>query len=117
MARKQLVRVPTKRRNLHRESPTSEYLEKLMGGPLTLGAALAAIRQGEEQSLAQFAQQLGISRTHLSDIEHGRRSLSLHRASEFAKILGYNQSHFVRLALQDQVRDAGLKLRVDVHAA
>lgn len=107
----------TKRRISHRASPTSEYLEKLMGGPLTLGGAIAAIREGEEQSLAQFAQQLGVSRTHLSDIEHGRRSVSLQRASEFAKILGYNQAHFVRLALQDQVRDAGLKLRVDVHAA
>lgn len=107
----------TKRRNVHRASSATEYLEKLIGGPLTLGGALAAIREGEKQTLAQFSQQLGISRTHLSDIEHGRRSVSLQRASEFAELLGYNQAHFVRLALQDQVRDAGLKLRVDVHAA
>jgi transcriptional regulator with XRE-family HTH domain len=88
-----------------------------MGGPLTLGGAIAAIREGEGESLAQFADKLGISRTHLSDIEHGRRSVSLERAAQFASALGHNQAQFVRLALQDQVREAGLKLRVDVHAA
>lgn len=93
------------------------YLENLMGGPLSLGSALSAIRESEGESLAEFAQRLGISRTHLSDIEHGRRSVSLQRAAKFAVALGHNQTQFVRLALQDQVREAGLKLRVDVHAA
>jgi len=88
-----------------------------MGGPLTLGRALSAIRESDGQSLAQFAERLGVSRTNLSDIEHGRRSVSLQRASEFAIALGHHQAQFVRLALQDQVRDAGLKLRVDVRAA
>jgi transcriptional regulator with XRE-family HTH domain len=94
-----------------------EYLEKLMGGPLTLGGALSAIRESEGESLAEFAQRIGVSRSHLSDIEHGRRSVSLERAARFASALGQHQAQFVRLALQDQVRDAGLKLRVDVHAA
>ena len=94
-----------------------EFLEGLIGGPLTLGGAISAIREAEGESLAQFAQRLGISRSHLSDIEHGRRSVSLERAARFASALGHHQAQFVRLALQDQVRDAGLKLRVDVHAA
>lgn len=93
------------------------YLEKLMGGPLTLGRALSALRESEGESLSQFAQRLGISRSHLSDIEHGRRSPSLQRASEFARALGHHEAQFVRLALQDQVREAGLKLRVEVNAA
>ena len=78
---------------------------------------MAALRESEGESLGQFAEKLGISRIHLSDIEHGRRSISLERAAQFAGALGQNQAQFVRLALQDQVRDAGLKLRVDVHAA
>jgi transcriptional regulator with XRE-family HTH domain len=98
-------------------SSTKAFLEKLSGGPLTFGHALSAIRLSDELSLAAFAQRLGVSRTHLSDIEHGRRSVSLLRASEFATALGYSEAHFVRLALQDQVRDAGLKLKVDVRAA
>jgi transcriptional regulator with XRE-family HTH domain len=82
-----------------------------------LGRALSALRESEGESLAQFAQRLGVSRSHLSDLEHGRRTLSLQRASEFAHALGQNEAQFVRLALQDQVRDAGLKLRVEVNAA
>lgn len=108
----------TTRRHPQRSSFNEQaFLEKLMGGPLTLADALSALRQADGQSLQQFATRLGISRTHLSDIEHGRRSVSLERAAAFAKALRHNQAQFVRLALQDQVRDAGLKLRVDVHAA
>ena len=100
-----------------RGASTAAYLARLLKGPLTLGGALAAIREGDEQSLAQFAQRLGVSRSHLSDIEHGRRFISLERAAAFAVALGHHQAQFVRLALQDLVRNAGLKFRVDVHAA
>lgn len=96
---------------------TQAFLEKTMGGPLTLGGALSAIREAEAESLAALAERLGISRSHLSDIEHGRRAVSPERAARFAQALGYSQAQFVRLALQDQVRNAGLKMRVDVHAA
>ena len=107
----------TKRRSQAQGKSDIAYLEKLMGGPLTLGGALSAIRESEGESLAQFSERLGVSRTHLSDIEHGRRSVSLERAAQFAATLGQHQAQFVRLALQDQVREAGLKLRVDVYAA
>ncbi len=107
----------TKRPVKSRGSNAGAVLEKLMGGPLTLAAALAALRHAEGESLQQFSQRLGVSRTHLSDIEHGRRSVGLERAAAFAHALGQNEAQFVRLALQDQVRQAGLKLRVAVHAA
>ena len=106
----------TKRRTRVQER-TEDFLEKLMGGPLTLGGALSALRESEGESLSLFAERLGVTRMHLSDIEHGRRSVSLERAARFAAALGLNEAQFVRLALQDQVRDAGLKLRVEVHAA
>lgn|SRR5690606_343960 len=105
-------------RKPRKSSDTDEkFLERLIGGPLTLGGALSALRESEEESLAVFSERLSISRTHLSDIEHGRRSVSPERASRFAKALKQNEAQFVRLALQDQIRSAGLRLRVDVHAA
>jgi len=94
-----------------------EFLEGLIGGPLTLGAALSGIRESDGESLSQFAARLGISRSHLCDIEQGRRAVSPERAARFAKALKQHQAQFVRLALQDQVRNAGLRLKVDVHAA
>jgi hypothetical protein len=39
------------------------------------------------------------------------------RAARFAKILGYAPERVVALALQAQVREAGLKLNVTVEAA
>jgi transcriptional regulator with XRE-family HTH domain len=99
-----------------RPSSAKRFLEKLIG-PLTLGGALSALRESDGESLATFASRLRVSRTHLSDIEHGRRAVSPERAARFAKALGHSEAQFVRLALQDQVREAGLKLRVDVHTA
>ena len=88
-----------------------------MGGALTLGAALSGLREADERSLAEFARLLGISRSHLCDIEQGRRAVSPERAARFAEALSQNQAQFVRLALQDQLRSAGLKLTVAVKAA
>ena len=92
-------------------------LEELMGQPLSLGGFLEAIRIGEEQSLAAFAARLGIARGNLCDIAKGRRRVSLDRAAAWAKLLGYADWQFVALALQDEVRAAGLKIKVSVRAA
>lgn len=107
----------TKRSKSSHGREASRYLESLMGGPLTLGAALSGLREADDVSLAAFAKLLGISRTHLCDIEQGRRSVSPERAARFAQALDQSEAQFVRLALQDQLRAAGLKLTVNVEAA
>ena len=92
-------------------------LEELAGGPLTFGGLLRSIRMGEQMTLAEFAGRLGVSRHNLCDVEHGRRAVSPARAAEWARVLEYGEAQFVRLALQDQISQAGLKLRVSVDAA
>ena len=71
-----------------RASKETAALEAILGGPLTLGMALESLRRGDEMSQAEFARKLG----HPIEV-------------------------FVRLALQDQVNDGGLKLKVIVQAA
>ena len=93
---------------------TNEALEQLTGGPLTLPKVLLSLRLSEEISQSEFARTLGISRQQLCDIEKGRRQVNLDKAAEFAEALGYPKAHFVKLALQSLVEDAGLDLRVDV---
>jgi transcriptional regulator with XRE-family HTH domain len=61
-----------------------------------VGGARSAIRESDGQSLAEFAQRLGVSRSQLSELEHGRRWLSLQRASAFARALGRHEPQFVR---------------------
>lgn len=94
-----------------------DRFEPLGAAPETLGKALSGIREREGESLAQFAVRLGISRSHLCDIEHGRRTVSPERAARFAGALNQHQARFVRLALQDQVHSAGLRLVVEVRAS
>ena len=98
-------------------SRARQFLRDLAGGPLTLGGFVRSIRDGEQMTLAEFAGRLAVSRQNLCDIEHGRRSVSPARAAEWARVLGYSEAQFVRLALQDQISRAGLKLRVSVNAA
>jgi antitoxin HigA-1 len=105
----------TKSRTKRRRTRT--FLEGLTGGPLTFGTLLVSIREGEELPQAAFAKKLGISRSHLCDIEKGRKSVGPGRAARFAKLLGYPQESFVALALQAQVEEAGLRLNVTVQAA
>ena len=94
-----------------KKSETMRFLEGITGGPLTLGDLLASVR---EMSQANFARKLGISRSHLCDIEKRRKTVSPERAARFAGILRYSEAQFVRLALQALVEEAGLDLAVQV---
>lgn len=86
-----------------KKSAARAFMEEVTGGPLTLSSLLHAIRIGEEMSQAEFALRLGVSKSHICDIEKGRKHVSPMRAMEFAKILKYSEQQFVRLALQDIV--------------
>lgn len=97
-----------------KKSSTVLKLEKILGGPITFGDRLNALRLGEEETLEVFAKKLGISKQHLSDIEKGRKAVSPERAAKFAKILGYSEISFVTHALQDQLDRAGLKFQVHI---
>lgn len=107
----------TKRRRPRGGIAALPQIEKLIGGKLTLGAFMEAIRQGEELTQEAFAARLGISRSHLCDIEKGRKIVSPERAARFAHELGYAKEQFLRLALQDAVNRAGLRFSVELHAA
>jgi plasmid maintenance system antidote protein VapI len=98
--------------NKIKKSATMQYLDKLTGGPLTIGGMLESMRICDEMSQVVFAKKLGISPTHLCDIEKGRKGVSPERAARFAQILGYSENLFVKLALQASVDKANLKLTV-----
>jgi plasmid maintenance system antidote protein VapI len=94
-----------------------KFLEGL-NGPLTFGRLMNSIRYCDgELSLATMAAKLGVSRTHLHDIEVGRRTVSAERAARWGKLLGYGPEQFVELALQAELDNAGIKLKVSVKAA
>ncbi len=100
-----------------KKSDAQKFLEKLSGGPLTFAKIIESTRLGEEMSQVSFAKKLGISASHLCDIEKGRKTVSPARAAKFARILGYSESQYVRFALQALIDQDGLKYKVEVHAA
>ncbi|HVY53269.1 MAG TPA: helix-turn-helix transcriptional regulator, partial [Gammaproteobacteria bacterium] len=93
---------------------TMKQIEKIAGGKLTLAKLMWAIRTADAITQVDFAAKLGITRQHLCDIEHGRKSVSPRLAAEYANILGYSKEQFIRLALQDLVDRDGLNVQVEV---
>ncbi len=102
---------------IKKKSDAVKFLEKIAGGPLTIASLLESIRMSDDVSQSAFAKKLKISKSHLCDIEKGRKFLSVSRAAEFADILGYSKEQFVRLALQDEVSRSGLKFKVKLDKA
>ena len=93
---------------------TLKNMEKITGGSLTLGKLLWAIRQSDEISQIKFAEILGITRQHLCDIEHERKSVSPKLAAKYAELLGYSEEQFIRLSLQDLLDRDGLNVSVEI---
>lgn len=100
-----------------KKSAALRFMEDLTGGPLTLGEAVRSTRQGDGLTLEKFARKLRTKPQYLSDVEHGRRTLSPAMAARWANRLGYVESVWVQLALQQAIDSAGLRLRVSVEAA
>lgn len=109
----------TKKRPMKKTDDAVEalsFLEKLTG-PLTFGRMMESFRLCDELSQAAMARKLKLPRQHLCDIEKGRRQVSAERAAQFARLLGYSEHQFVALALEDQLKSAGLKMKVKIEAA
>ena len=100
--------------NIKKKSDAKKYLEKALGEALSLGNLLNSIRLSEDMTLDEFSKLLKISKSHLCDIEKGRKTVSADRAYHFAKILKYSEKQFVKLALQQILDNSGITLKVDV---
>lgn len=94
---------------------TLEAMEKITGTKLTFGKLIWAIRMCDEISQVKFASKLKITRQHLCDIEHDRKSVSPRLAAKYAAILGYPKEQFIRLALQDLVNREGLNVDIEIN--
>lgn len=104
-------------RKKKRKSATMKFLDRLIGEPMSFSGLLETTRLCEDLSMVAFAKKLGISVSHLNDIEKGRKFVSAERAAHFAKVLGYSEKQYIRLALQDQLTRSKLHYVVMVEAA
>jgi transcriptional regulator with XRE-family HTH domain len=93
---------------------TLKNIEKITASKLTFGKFLWAIRKADEISQVDFSSKLGITKQHLCDIEHGRKSTGPKLAAKYAEILGYSREQFIRLSLQDLIDREDLNVQVEV---
>lgn len=103
--------------SIKNKSETRKIFEKLRGGPLTFGRLIESLRLCDEISQVELAKKMNVSKSQICDIEKGRRLVSAERAAAFAKAMGYSVQQFVATAIEDQLRQAGLKFTVDLKAA
>lgn len=97
-----------------KKSATKMFFEELRGGPLTFGQMIKSLRLADEVAQVDLASRMGVSRAYLCDVEQGRRPVSVERAAQFAKVMGYSETQFIAAALDDQLREAGVDARVEL---
>jgi transcriptional regulator with XRE-family HTH domain len=77
----------------------------VIGLYIDLGKRISARRKRCELSQAVFAEQVGLTRTSISNIENGRQHLPLHQLYKFAEVL--------RCSPQELLPEAGAVLRAE----
>lgn len=91
-----------------------KFMEEIMGEKFSFAMLLRSIRTRDDLTQRELADKLGVTVSHISDIENGRKFVSVERASEFAHKLKDSEKFFVSIALQDQVNQADLDYKVQI---
>jgi transcriptional regulator with XRE-family HTH domain len=89
-------------------------MENLLGEPMSFAMLLRSIRTHDDLTQKELADILEVTVSHISDIENGRKFVSVKRAYEFAHKLKDSEKFFVAVALQDQVHQADLDFKVEI---
>ena len=91
-------------------------LEKRLGR-LTVGELIHTFRITGELSLKEFGKLIGVSVANLCDIEKGRKGVSPKKAEQIAVAIGVPPALLIRLAIEESLKAAGLKYKVEIKPA
>lgn len=101
----------TKKKKYGLKELESEY------GKLTVSEFLRSWRLSEELSQREFAHTINMSPANLSDIECGRKGISLEKALEISKKIGYPPQALIKIVLQEQLDAVGVDLEIKLKTA
>lgn len=99
---------------MKKNKSAKKFLENLLEEKVSFAMLLRSIRTRDELTQKELAIKLGVTVSHVSDLENGRKYVSVERAVEFAKKLKDSEKLFVAVALQDQVNLAELDYKVNI---
>ena len=100
-----------------KKSDAIKELEKIRKGPLDFKDLLHSLRTTEEISQVELAEKSGTTKAKICDFEKGRRVPTLELAAKLAKALGHSEALFVSKLIEEQIKDANLKLNIKIEAA
>ncbi|OUR96707.1 hypothetical protein A9Q84_10215 [Halobacteriovorax marinus] len=103
--------------NTKKKSKAIKELESIRKGPLAFKDLLHSVRITEAFSQVELAKKVGTTKSKICDFEKGRRNPSLELGSKLAKVLGHSEALFVSKLIEEQIKDANLKLKIKVEAA
>lgn len=89
-----------------------EAIEKALGRKVTFGMLLKMEREERELSQAKMGELLGLPKAYISDLENGRRGVSIKKALEIAKILKLLPKTVLRIVIEEEIRQAGESYKV-----
>ena len=87
-----------------------KFLEKMVG-PMTVGKLLRAYRTQNDLSAQELADKLGVTKGFISNVETGKKDISLEKALELAEDLGESKDLYAGVWFESQARSAGLDFK------
>ena len=91
-------------------SRAKDFLIKEVG-PLTVGMMFRNHRTRYDLSQADLAEKLGVTVGFISNIENGRKKLSLEKTLEIAKKIKANHKHFALVWFEEESRANGISFK------
>jgi transcriptional regulator with XRE-family HTH domain len=88
----------------------NKFLNKLIGPP-TVGKLIRAYRTLNEISIQELALSLGVTKGYVSNIETGKKEISLDKALNICDALGEVKEVYARVWFEEQARNAGLDFK------
>lgn len=87
-----------------------KYLESLIGPP-TVGRLIRAYRTQHDISTQELATILGVTKGYISNIETGKKDISLDKALHICEALGEVRELYAHVWFEEQSRNAGLDFK------
>jgi len=103
--------------SIRKKSNAIKQIEKIRKGQMFFKDLLYAVRTTAEVSQVDLAEMSGTSKAKICDFEKGRRVPTLEQAAKLAKSLGHSEAVFVAKLIEDQLKEANLKLKIEIEVA
>lgn len=88
----------------------TKLLEKYIGPP-RIGMLIRSYRTANDLTIQELAFTLGVTKGYVSNIETGKKEISLDKALDICKTLGEIKEVYARVWFEEQARNAGLDFK------